>query len=237
MLTLPRLITLALPLAAGLTMAAAPPQASQVPPAAAPDPELERAIRARLFGGPLAPGQDPDPESTEWEQARANGTHPACGEVGPMRYLSNRVDLDADGTPETLAVVVGSYTCGSKGCTLLIFRPIPEGLETVAESGLFQSPLRRLERRSGGWSDLTMPATSDGASSGVMELRFEGGSYRVTQATRPPEPAVDPGGSTVLLELPPVPFESLGLPLPCAREVGEGPPARSVQRAFRHTGR
>jgi hypothetical protein len=242
-MTLSRLMPPALLLVAGVVLATpgeggaqpaapppppAPPQAPQAAPAAAPDPELERAIRARLFSGPLTPGQEPDPESTEWEQARAKGTHPTCGDVGPLRYLSSRVDLDGEGTPETLALVVGSYACGSGGCTLLIFRDTPGGLEPIAESGLFQSPLRRLERRSGGWAELTMPATSDGVNSGVMELRFEGGSYRFTRAATPPEPAADPGGSAVLLELPPVPFESLGLPLPCNG---------SVQRAFRHTGR
>jgi hypothetical protein len=60
-----------------------------------------------------------------------------------------------------------------------------------------------------------MPATTDGGSSGVRELRFEGGSYRLTRTATLPAPTADPGGSAVLLDLPPVPIESLGLPLPC----------------------
>jgi hypothetical protein len=209
LMSLSRLLLPVLLLVAGVVLA------TPGTPATGPDPELERAIRARLFGGPLTPGQAPDPESTEWEQARAKGTHPTCGEVGPLRYLSSRVDLDAEATPETLVLVVGSYACGSRGCTLLIFRRTPGGLEPVAESGLFQSPLKRLERSRGGWADLTMPAITDGGSSGVQELRFEGSSYRLTRPTTPPEPTADPGDAAVLLDLPPVPFESLGLPLPC----------------------
>jgi hypothetical protein len=135
--------------------------------------------------------------------------------VGPLRYLSSRVDLDAEGTPETLAVVVGSYACGSGGCTLLIFRRTPGGLEPIAESGLFQSPLRLQAQRRGGWPDLTMPATSDGVTRGVIELRFDGRAYGLTPAGAARDPAEAPAGSSVLIDLPAVPFETLGLPLPC----------------------
>jgi len=221
-MSLPRLITLVLLVSTVFAPMAQPappppppvsPQPMQGGDAAAPDPDLEAAIRARLFAGPPSPGQRPDPESTEWEQARAKGIRPDCGEVGPLRYLSSRVDLDADGTPETLAVVVGSFACGSGGCTLLIFRRTAAGLEPIAESGLFQSPIRLLEQRQGGWADLTMPATSDGISSGVMDLRFDGRSYRITPSSAPT--AAAPAGSTVLLDLPSLPFETLGLALPC----------------------
>ena len=58
-----------------------------------------------------------------------------------------------------------------------------------------------------------MPATSDGISSGVMDLRFDGRSYRITPSNAPT--AAAPAGSTVLLDLPSLPFETLGLALPC----------------------
>jgi hypothetical protein len=187
-----------------------PAQPLQGVPLPAADPDLEAAIRARLFAGPPTPGQPPDPESTEWEQARAKGTHPDCREVGPLRYAPSRVDLNADGTPESLAAVVGSYACGSGGCTLMIFRRGAAGLEPISESGLFQSPLRLLDQRRGGWADLTMPALSEGVPSGEMVLRFDGLRYRITPAETPA-----PAGSTMVIGLPAVPFETLGLPLPC----------------------
>jgi hypothetical protein len=223
-MSLNRVIALVLLLSPSLARTAAsaaqplPPPPAPVPPVPlqgaphpAPDPLLEAAIRDRLFGGPPTPGLSPDPESTEWEQARAKGTHPDCRDAGPLRYLSSQVDLNGDGTPESLAVVVGSYACGSGGCTLLIFRHNAAGLEPIAESGLFQSPLRLLDQRQEGWAALTMPATSEGVTRGWTVLRFDGGSYR----NAPVETAA-PAGSTVLFDLPAVPFETLGLPLPCA---------------------
>jgi hypothetical protein len=120
------------------------------------------------------------------------------------------VDLNADGTPELLTVVVGSYACGSGGCTLLIFRRSAAGLEPIAETGLFQSPLRLLDQRQGGWADLIMPAMSEGVPSGGMVMSFDGLRYRIA-----PAETAAPEGSILLFELPAVPFETLGLPLPC----------------------
>ncbi|MEB3321205.1 MAG: hypothetical protein VKI81_00085 [Synechococcaceae cyanobacterium] len=194
----------------------APPAAGlpQVAPVTAPDPALEAALRQRLFAGPQAsPPTAADPDTTEWEQARATGARPACGEVGPLRYLQARTDLNGDGQPEILALVVGSYACGSGGCTLMILRSAAGGLEPVHESGLFQSPLRLLEQAHEGWRALTMPGSRMGVSSGVMELRRQGGTYRpVAAGGAGQEP---PATAPVVLTMPAVPFEQLGNPLPC----------------------
>src|SRR5919199_4534738 len=40
-----------------------------------------------------------------------------------VRYSYNRVDLNNDGRPEVVVYLVGSYTCGTGGCTTLIFTP------------------------------------------------------------------------------------------------------------------
>jgi len=191
------------------------PPGSVIPALATPDPHVEQAIRLRLFHGPLAatPAKAGDPETTEWEQARATGSRPACGDVGPLRYLFNRVDLDGDAQLETVVVVLGSYACASGGCTLLIFRSTESGLSLVAENGLFQSPLQVISVRHRGWLDLTMPASIDGAPGGVMNLQFNGRTYRPAAAS--PRGAPPPPSGTVVLELLPIPFERLGHPLPC----------------------
>jgi hypothetical protein len=143
------------------------------------------------------------------------GERPSCAEVGPMRYLHTGVDLDGDARLEALALVVGSYTCGSRGCTLLIFRSTASGLELVSELGLFQSPLMVVSRRHGGWLDLAMPGGVDGAASAVVELHFDGTTYRPSPGQAPADPAAGPAEGTVVLQMDPVPFELLGLPLPC----------------------
>jgi hypothetical protein len=211
-LALPRLAPVALAL--GILACASPAQAELA--AGSADPRLEAALRSRLFDGPTPAIVSPqiDPESTEWEQARAAGRHPACDDVGPLRYLRRQVDLDGDGRPELLALVVGSYTCGSRGCTLMVFRDGKGSLEPVAENGLFQSPLRLLPGRHGGWRDLGMAGSRDGVASGWLELQFDGLAYRPgpLQAQAPDPAPLDP---PPLLAMPAVPFERLGLPLAC----------------------
>jgi hypothetical protein len=181
-----------------------------------PDPRLEAALRARLFDGttPAVVAPHADPDSTEWEQARSAGRHPDCADVGPLRYLVRRADLNGDGQAEQLAVVVGSYACGSRGCTLMIFRESDKSLELVAENGLFQSPLQRLASRHAGWSELGMPGSRDGVASGWLDLAFDGLTYRPV-ARLPQAPAVGAGASETLLTLPPLPFERVGHPLTC----------------------
>ncbi len=193
------------------------PATAQVQDDAGPaDLRLEAALRSRLFDGPVpavvAPQADPD--STEWEQARAAGHHPDCADVGPLRYVQRQEDLNGDGLPERLVLVVGSYACGSRGCTLMIFREGSNTLEVVAENGLFQSPLQRLSVQHFGWNDLGMPASRDGAASGWRELQFDGLAYRPGRLL-PQAPLAGSSLQASLFSLPEQPFERLGHPLLC----------------------
>jgi len=177
---------------------------------------LERAIRSRLFQGPLAPGR-PDPDSTEWQQARAQGHRPRCGDVGPLRYLNRAVDLDGDGREEQVVAVLGSYACGSRGCTLLVFRQGGSaeagGLEPLAELDLFQSPLWLSSRREAGWRELVMPAPMDQSQLVRLVWQPQHGGYGPAPGPAQPSPAGS--GLTPLLEMEALPFEQLGRPLSC----------------------
>lgn len=181
------------------------------------DAVLEAAILRRLFAGPLAepPLPDADPDATEWEQARSLGSHPRCSEVGPLRYIAGRSDLDGDGRAEWLAAVVGSYVCGSRGCTLLIFRESQGGPELLGELGSFQTPLRATSRQSHGWRDLALPAGYDASSPAWYVLRSDGRRYPLSPAQPPLEPMDPETLGATLLEMPPLPFERIGKPLPC----------------------
>lgn len=188
-----------------------------LPPGERPDPSLEKALRQRLFDGPfdLVPGKEPDPDGTEWQQARTKGVRPLCAEVGEMRYLHTAVDLDGDGQPEVVAAVVGSYACGSRGCSLFVFRRALSGLELVNELDLFESPLTIDGQSRYGWQNLTMPAALalGGPPGELVHLVFDGRRY-VRSDTPPPQ--APPGATSVVLQMEPVPFEQLGHPLPCA---------------------
>jgi hypothetical protein len=212
-----------LPLPVGAQLAPPPllppplPGVGQVlTPQRRPDPALEAAMRQRLFDGPfdLVPGKAPDPDGTEWQQARTKGERPRCADVGELRYLHALVDLDGDGSPESVAAVVGSYACGSRGCTLFVFRRALSGLELVSETDLFESPLLIDGQSRYGWQNLTMPAALalGGPPGERVQLVFDGRRYQRTRETLPPAP---PGATTVVLQQEPLPFEQLGLPLPC----------------------
>jgi hypothetical protein len=202
----------ALPLAPEPPAMAAPP----VAPRSAALIGLERAIRARLFQGPLAPAQ-PDPDGTEWQQARAQGHRPGCDEVGPLRYLNRAVDLDNDGRDEQVVAVLGSYACGSRGCTLLVFRQGgvagSAGLEPLAELDLFQAPLLLSPRRQAGWRELVMPAPMDQGQ--PVRLVWQAQQARYGPAAGPAQPSEAGSGLTPLLEMEALPFEQLGRPLTC----------------------
>lgn len=187
-----------------------------LPPAKRPDRALEAAIRRRLFDGPfdLMPGKQPDPDGTEWQQARTKGERPRCAEVGDLRYMHTLVDLNGDGQPEVVAAVVGSFACGSRGCTLYVFQQTPSGLELVNELDLFESPLLIDGQSRYGWQNLTLPAALalGGPPGERVQLVFDGRRYQRTTQVLPQAP---PGAATVVLQLDPVPFEQLGQPLPC----------------------
>ena len=55
-----------------------------------------------------------------------------------VRYYYNRVDLDDDGTPEAIVYLVGSYTCGTGGCTAVIFTPTGQDYRLVSRLSLVQ---------------------------------------------------------------------------------------------------
>jgi hypothetical protein len=205
------------PVAPPPVMAPPLPGVGQVLPAAkGPDRVLEAAIRQRLFDGPfdLVPGKQPDPDGTEWQQARTKGERPRCREVGELRYVHTWVDLNGDGQPEVVAAVVGSYACGSRGCTLIVFQQAATGLELVNELDLFESPLLIDGQSRYGWQNLTLPASLalGGPPGERVQLVFDGRRYQRTTEVLPQAP---PGAATVVLQLDPVPFEQLGQPLPC----------------------
>ena len=60
------------------------------------------------------------------------------------RYYCNRVDLDNDGTPESIAMAAGQYICGSAGCPTFISRKSQAGYTLVADLELSKAPIYRV---------------------------------------------------------------------------------------------
>jgi hypothetical protein len=126
-----------------------------------PNPKLEQAIRREL--------QDYTPSSPDQY----------------VRYYYNRVDLNDDGKPEVVVYLLGSYTCGSGGCTTLIFTPKGQDYRLVSELTLVNDPILVTPQKTSGWKDLVLLVSGGGARSQYSRLRFNGRTY-------PGNPSVQP---------------------------------------------
>lgn len=105
----------------------------RVRPAAARDAKLGAAIEKELYAGGVVTGS-------------------------VDRYLYNRVDLDGDGRAEVLAYVLGTASCGSAGCLLLVFRRVGGGYELVSRIDGAENPVIVGEGKTNGWRDLVAHA-------------------------------------------------------------------------------
>ncbi len=194
-----------------------------VPALTTPDPGLEEALRLEIFPVRVDDGQGhgPDPGSTEWREARTRLVARQCESTGPLRYAHNRIDLDGDGRDEVVATVLGSYTCGTGGCTLFVFRDTPAGLRTVTRMTLFRPPLVVSTRRTNGWNDLILRVRRDAAHGDTMVLRFNGDSYPSNPSGPEAQPLARPQTGTAVLVLEPSP--DAGLPLRCKPRLRSQP--------------
>jgi hypothetical protein len=87
-------------------------------------------------------------------------------------YRYALADLNKDGRPDAIVLLKGDY-CGTGGCTLLVFRAIPNGFKLVSSSTVSSEPIGLLSERSNGW--LTLVVNSRG--SGSVLMRFDGTKY------------------------------------------------------------
>ena len=106
-----------------------------------------------------------------------------------VRYSYNRVDLNDDGRPEVVVYLVGSYTCGTGGCTTLIFTPRGQEYRLVSEITLVNAPILVTPQKTLGWKDLVILVSGGGARAHYTRLQFNGRTY-------PGNPTVQPGVST-----------------------------------------
>jgi hypothetical protein len=122
-----------------------------------PNPALARAILQELPGYTC-------------EQA-------AASDGSEIRYFYTFADLNQDGTEEAIAYLVGSYTCGSGGCTAMIF-DVQNGEYTLnSYLTLVQSPIVMANTKTNGWHDLVLSVSGGGAEPNHHVLRWDGTDY------------------------------------------------------------
>jgi hypothetical protein len=103
----------------------------------------------------------------------------------PARYYYNLVDLNGDGKPEAIVYPLGSYFCGTGGCTLMIFQPINKTYKLIGKIPLSHSPIIVTEQKTTGWKDLIRPTAGGGLPLNYSYLRYRQGKY--TEGTEVPQ--------------------------------------------------
>jgi hypothetical protein len=72
------------------------------------------------------------------------------------RYYYNKVDLNGDGKPEILVLVVGRMLCGSCGCPLFVMTKQGNRYVVVSEIICSNTPVIVSDKRTNGWNDLIL---------------------------------------------------------------------------------
>ncbi len=93
------------------------------------------------------------------------------------RYLYGRVDLDGDGKEEVLVYLLGSFFCGSGGCTMMLFTEDENGHRLVNNFPITRTPVIVSPNRTEGWNDLWRVEYGGGASPGYVRHAFDGTKY------------------------------------------------------------
>jgi hypothetical protein len=126
-----------------------------VPYRAQPDPALEAAIL----------------------QASPAYVREVIGGVGQARYVYSRIDLNGDGHDEVLAFLMGSFFCGTGGCSLQLFTPGVDGYRLVNDFPISRAPVIVSAQKSNGWNDLWRLESGGGAPASYVRHSFDGQTY------------------------------------------------------------
>lgn len=106
-----------------------------------------------------------------------------------VRYYYNRIDLNDDGKSEVVVYLVGSYTCGSGGCTALIFTQNGQDYRLVSRHTVVNAPILVTPQKTAGWKDLVMLVSGGGAKQQYTRTRFNGRTYPGNPSVQPAVPA------------------------------------------------
>lgn len=107
-----------------------------------------------------------------------------------IRYYYNKIDLDGDGTPEIFAYLVGTYVCGTGGCSAVIFKQRNEEYVLLARFSLVNNPVIISDNTTKGYKDIIMHIYGGGIESFFALLKYDGSTYPSNPST---QPKVEPG--------------------------------------------
>jgi hypothetical protein len=118
------------------------------------------------------------------------------GFTGRARYIYTRFDLNEDGRPEVFVYLMGSFFCGTGGCTLMLFTPTASGYRLVNDFPISRPPVILSPSRTAGWHDLIRIESGGGAAPTNVRHVFDGGRYVLAERT--PAGTEEPEGKLLL---------------------------------------
>lgn len=122
---------------------------------------------------------DPDPvlESAILDASPDYTPEMAALGPGPSRYVYNRVDLDDDSEPEVVVYLLGSFFCGSGGCTMLLLDDAASDYRLVQTFSIARAPVIVSSGATSGWHDLFKLESGGGAEASYVRYAFDGTEY------------------------------------------------------------
>ncbi|HEY9296981.1 MAG TPA: hypothetical protein VIQ31_11520 [Phormidium sp.] len=106
-----------------------------------------------------------------------------------VRYYYNRLDLNGDNQPEVIVYLLGSYVCGSGGCSALIYTPKGQDYQLISRHTLVNPPILVTPQRNSGWKNLVFLTRGGGAKPEYNLMRFNGRTYPLNPSVQPVVPA------------------------------------------------
>lgn len=102
-----------------------------------------------------------------------------------QKVLAETIDLNGDGTLDAIVVLIGSYWCGSGGCTMKVFHGHDRHFHPVSTSTLIRTPITVSDRKTNGWRDLIVEVSGGGIKPKKVALKYDGKKYPLNPSTLP----------------------------------------------------
>ena len=102
------------------------------------------------------------------------------------KYKTAEIDLNGDQQKDALVFMIGSYWCGTGGCTLLVFEQIDDNYRLVSQVPLVREPVIVSENITQGWRDIIIQNSGGGLPAKNVTLKFDGTAYPSNPSTLSP---------------------------------------------------
>lgn len=106
-----------------------------------------------------------------------------------QKLFTDYIDLNGDGTQDAIVIMIGSYWCGTGGCTMFVFEGQDQKFRLVSQSSLIRPPLNVSDTKTQGWNDLIVTVSGGGMPSKTVALKFDGKQYPLNPSDQPSLPA------------------------------------------------